>query len=647
MDLASDSKPSFTFQSNDLNTLDNRQSSFTIDFELPLTHRNILALESIESVKSTSTLPYNRVPCRYIQNGIEVINNGYAVIDSTGGKYKLNIYSGSVNIFTLIEGKYIADLDWSDLNHEWSLAGMFSRVGADPDIVYPLAAFSKDTSLISNASAAIYAQQCLPALYCKTILKRIAASVGLEVSGDSFIEGDWFSRIIMPIGTERWETTGRQLYAVKTSDARTTGNSFYCNDDHSGNAVDRIGSFDIGDIYPEGGLSGVINPRGKIVLPNDYTAPDDITIRWRGVLRTNVIFSQYYYVYTVIKKNGTVIFTDVATVASGNQLRRTFDITLPAGRYAAGDEIECSAFTVINGVDLFWEAGATTEVILNTGSPMVYGTPLDVGYNIPKIKQSDFLKTMLQLCAGTYKIDSTTGTIDIIPFRNITANKSLNKDWTNKPYESEPVEVKFRLGKYAQKNYMKWAQDDARKDYGLGTIYVTNENIESETTLFTLPFAGSKLGDYLSGRYVPEVFVWDAAGEYIGCKPRLLYLEYTDFQIPTGIVIIDGVGGTTINFTAQPLTPFTHFSLDSSNSVNNHGLSFDNTLIKDFYSEIQEMLKEVKVISGKLRLQPEDVKDFDFSIPIYFQQFNAFFYINKIEGWESGETLCKFEGVRV
>jgi hypothetical protein len=65
-----------------------------------------------------------------------------------------------------------------------------------------------------------------------------------------------------------------------------------------------------------------------------------------------------------------------------------------------------------------------------------------------------------------------------------------------------------------------------------------------------------------------------------------------------------------------------------------------------YYSDLQKILQNTKILVRYFLLTPRDIAELDLLIPIYLQQHNAYFYINKIDSWIKGQP-CKVELIRI
>jgi hypothetical protein len=65
-----------------------------------------------------------------------------------------------------------------------------------------------------------------------------------------------------------------------------------------------------------------------------------------------------------------------------------------------------------------------------------------------------------------------------------------------------------------------------------------------------------------------------------------------------------------------------------------------------YYTEFRKILTQTKKVTRYLLLTPRDILELDLVIPVYLQQDNAYYYINKIDSWRKGQP-CKVELVKL
>ena len=111
LDLSNRTRIGLTILSSDITSLTTRTGDFTNSFTIPATKRNMKALEHVNMVTSSSTLPYRVVKATFKEDGIEIASDAYCVISSvTSDDITLNIFTGNLDFI-----KELGDLKVSDL----------------------------------------------------------------------------------------------------------------------------------------------------------------------------------------------------------------------------------------------------------------------------------------------------------------------------------------------------------------------------------------------------------------------------------------------------------------------------------------------------------------------------------------------------
>ena len=227
-----------------------------------------------------------------------------------------------------------------------------------------------------------------------------------------------------------------------------------------------------------------------------------------------------------------------------------------------------------------------------------YGTYYPVGSNLPNIKVVDFIKQICWLF-GLFAIKSDTG-VSFISVNKIIDNKNKAVDWSKKlvPTGWTAEETSYTFGDFAQKNYFRYEENENAKSAD-GYMVVQNKTLDHEKDLVKLPYtAGGDNGDMSSVPY----FKWNDDGENIDlvdCGDRIMYLHYES-----------GTG-------EYPKLSF-------------KGLSFNEIILK-YYSYYQDHIKSPFVIKDTFRLTEIDLKNLDYTIPVYIERYAAFFAIISIK----------------
>ena len=240
-----------------------------------------------------------------------------------------------------------------------------------------------------------------------------------------------------------------------------------------------------------------------------------------------------------------------------------------------------------------------TDIELNDEAQ--YHTYYPIGSNLPDISVVDFIKQICWLF-GLFAIKSDTG-VSFISVNKIIDNKNKAVDWSKKlvPTGWTAKETSYTFGDFAQKNYFRYEENENAKSAD-GYMVVQNKTLDYEKDLLKLPYtAGGDNGDM---RAVPY-FKWSEDGttvELEDCGDRIMQL----------VISFDSQGKEDARLDFS--------DLKFQNRVSRFGLSF-----------YQDLIKLPFVIKDTFRLTEIDLKNIDYTIPVYIERYAAFFAIISIK----------------
>lgn len=240
-----------------------------------------------------------------------------------------------------------------------------------------------------------------------------------------------------------------------------------------------------------------------------------------------------------------------------------------------------------------------TDIELNDEAQ--YHTYYPIGSNLPDISVVDFIKQICWLF-GLFAIKSDTG-VSFISVNKIIDNKNKAVDWSKKlvPTGWTAKETSYTFGDFAQKNYFRYEENENAKSAD-GYMVVQNKTLDYEKDLVKLPYtAGGDNGDM---RAVPY-FKWSEDGttvELVDCGDRIMQL----------VISFDSQGKEDARLDFS--------DLKFQNRVSRFGLSF-----------YQDLIKSPFMIKDTFRLTEIDLKNIDYTIPVYIERYAAFFAIISIK----------------
>lgn len=250
--------------------------------------------------------------------------------------------------------------------------------------------------------------------------------------------------------------------------------------------------------------------------------------------------------------------------------------------------------------------GGSMRAALNDGDDVPEGGIFPIAKNLPNIKVVDFVK-FLAAITGTFPVQITKqNEVRFVPFSVLWENIPRALNWSKKivaqTLENKPNEVEYKIGEYAQRNFYRWKQDESVLGYYDGLLEIDNKTLEASKDIFTFPFAAS------DGDRVPMYEVNPTEGKTRSFDTR---------------------GGENVSYkacTARILRLYKDASGEAA-------LTFDismKTALKTKYAQLTESLQSIKVIKEKVILSDIDVLQFDERIPVYIEQYGAYFAVINI-----------------
>lgn len=198
----------------DINDLQNRQSSYSKTIELPETSHNRKVFKQVSDLGSDSQFnPNLKTQCWVLVDSITVFE-GYLQLnyitpnlDSGQTKYQVTIFSNSSDFFTNVGEKYLQDIDFSDLDHNWTYEEISNSWNTNygNGFYYPMIDYGNNWTINSiNNSTGTYSSEArvidfYPATYIKFIFDRIFREAGYYYQSN-FLNGDTFSNLLLPFG---------------------------------------------------------------------------------------------------------------------------------------------------------------------------------------------------------------------------------------------------------------------------------------------------------------------------------------------------------------------------------------------------------------------------------------------------------------
>ena len=603
------SKTQLTKVKNDIGDV-SQKSNYTNSISIPRTPNNDLIFGFAFDLNSSTRMTYSKLACKFICDGVELIGDGLAYIDSCDEDYYKVMLTGGLKDFVKLLGtKTLNDLTLEPLNHTWN----YTNIANPPNgIKYLICETDSVTAsnTVDAVSKKVYASETHPCISVTRILQQIATDAGFtaDITGitnkikDTYLQcqNTKFTDPTMFSGV--WGTN-RDTNLISGGERFLSENIVILENTYGNTSIDyqnhRGGAY-----YVRYTGSYTLQMLGKIINTN----ANHITIRiYIGGISETIFFQNQD---TIIDINWSINMT----ISAGTWILIKYS-------NSGGDNTPVLKSGMVFGV----------SQTPNTQVSFVFGDTFKIRESLPNMKQVDFLKQICQLGFLVPDIDMRTNKISFQPIKNIFINKSGAQDWSD--YYIKTKSVKYKFGEWAKKNNFIFEFDKGSETFnGIGSVYVQNDLLEENKDMVKLAFSASQEVPRMSGLPFAYTPIYEAGAWKGGLKPKLLIPEAI-----TGSVDFWHSNGTFIG-TAAGVEAGVFDLVDNS-------IAF-NKMINSEFKEFSAILSEMKQIDVEIYLPLSIFHSFDQFRPVFIKQLSSYFYCNKINGWENGE-ICTAELIKI
>lgn len=290
------------------------------------------------------------------------------------------------------------------------------------------------------------------------------------------------------------------------------------------------------------------------------------------------------------------------------------------------------------------------EFFILNNDKVVEKHPIDIIGNLPDIGCLTFMKSLFFMM-GAYPYVDSNGNIIARSFDEIRQNleKGNVLNWDSRAYSDANdgnEEIKFSQSDYAQRNYYLMKSDKLHEEYdpedidddvfadGIGCIEVENTGIDLEKTVIQLPFNAP----YILNREFPTFPTGDTMKVWTLKKndekmSRQSYLK--EFCTPNPILGI--------------IKDREYGYLTNDGTYVKEGVKMTMVTwngFKDFadnpsFAYLGKIIRQPFVVTENLRLNEFDLRDIDYTVPVYLSKYNSYFAVISIQRDSSGKCKCE------
>lgn len=301
-----------------------------------------------------------------------------------------------------------------------------------------------------------------------------------------------------------------------------------------------------------------------------------------------------------------------------------------------------------------------TEVLLDTGTLNLRGTIdepkcsqslISPSMCLPNVTVGEFLKIIANMFGCIIFINDIDKTIEFSKFQNIYNNIPYAKDWSDKVVNLKEHNWNTRPSKYGITNnyYYESIESLGGKAFSNYQLTIDDETLPLETDVVKIPFSGSETVERLNGEEMAKILLLDADGLFNASetKQRILLIDIMRTNTAPVTFFRTLSNGTTQTVSTEAITNngglvVGYFNRAKNMPSGSPQLGWLEYLWENYWQSFEQITEGFKELNCVLRLTPVDVQTLDFKIPVYLQQYNAYFYIQKISDW-TGEKPVKVD----
>lgn len=605
-------------QTNDIAELKDRQTDFTPDFKVERTRTNSRIFKQAGLIGNTSTLPYSRTPVRYVEDGVELISNGYMVLLSTVEDYfNVVLYSGNSDFFKNLETLRLNALNLNDLNH-----AMVQEVFANTPTGVKWLMFEpgKDGNALASHNTTLF--NFRPFVYARRLFEQIVTAQGWNVTGDTSVIDCWLMcGPLQPVLSEH--VAEAALSAPSQSGAllrRSTSNIISDTQNMFGYVA---GS---GLIY-SGTNPGIFGTfRDALLLRPNRPGKYRFTVSGQFQMHDapNMRVSMGRYMFTPF--GFAPVATEVLALNTNNDTLQDFSVVY---EYEMTADNKVQSFLAFSGEIDYPGTGVFNSFKVSVKlveSEVKEGDMLNISSLLPDMEQGKFVKNICNMYGLVPQPNIATKTLNFWKFDRVIANKVRARDWSAYLHEDDTT-LTYRVGSYAAQNMLKYKEsEEVPTGYADGAIKISNETLDATKDMFTLDFKPA-LDILYSGKAISLIPVCEK-------QETNLYKNLEDKD--PRVVLSKFVTGAPVYMQAMTgdaqKTVVEYFAACFLDEATGRDLSFERGLIPQHYGGLQRILARARVYTPKMNLPSTEVLNLDHSVPIYLAQNNAYYYVNKVNG---------------
>ena len=632
----------------DIGNFNNRNSSFTNKFSVPLTALNRSAL-GILQMNTTSRTPYEDVTGKLITEGIEIITNVRVKIVSVTDVAELELKVDNGNLFDLLKSTKLRSLDLRDYDHRWNQA---SIVAAKDNVwtdcyTYPMFQNSNQSTLFQNVDC----KGLIAFVYAKFLMQQIAQRFGYTLAGDGYTDL-MMNQLYLPIVATNNDQLILNDYLVVCEevsrvdwDILSSGGTANISGISSGfvnSAVESLTAetFDKWSIVNNNqgySVSSVLKTGFELLLPGTYKFKLTYTVRlydatgsgyFGGVCLVRrfgtATTAAWFDKYTTMGTFGGEVFIDITKNDIDDDFTNSNEYLYLSG-FSGND-----ASTPVANVSVEYTMQLTL-VNCNLATTF-YNRPITLSPNLPDWDCGKLFKEIANFTGSSFQVDEYTRVISMFRQKKVAENKLFPFDWSNKLTINTPPQFTFTLDGFGKVTRFSY------KDFDLYSyeLNILNEQLPDDQNYIESAFVPCEQRDALLLNGIAFFDVWNEDENRIGLDGKVR------------IALNRTTTGTTYNSPNQSaVAPSGNDNVAYFVDPDNYSLDWAD-LYAEYYAPLLDGLTpDILVMDAQFLLNALDIQTLDFSKPVYLLQYGAYYFINEVKEFTTPNETTSVTLVRI
>jgi hypothetical protein len=552
-------------------------------------------------------------------NGVEVASNSRLIIDEVSDNISVTLRPGNSGFFDIIKTLKLREFNLPEFDHVWNRAYIVANkdnIWSD-GVCYPVI----DTGNMPTLYPIVLTKGLIGGMFMKYLLNRIASFYGYTMV---FPTDTLMNELFLPISNQQ---VGERLsndirwIAVKPTQTLTMVvtqvQTFELDFEVSTQWGDRFNYYDnVQYGYPIIRIPYRGTYRGFVSFDITLASTSGATLR---LMRT---FGESSIILGLVAISGSYSFDfdfSLDTYSEAN-----LDILFAPAVWL---ELELIDFTVLASATITNLVFQCTE---NDLPETNYNRAISMQHNLPDITVGQLFIEFGNITGSYFDVNDISGNINVVRLNDVFDAKANPNEWQPKIDTAKQQVIRYSIPGFGKQNVFRWA-DDSEKNY---IVECDNELLPDTVNIinsgFNIGFERSWANNILlTALYNVYDFENNRIKLNVSQKPIVIRI------IPTTL---------TVNFAESNINSgnITNFNIGVFRELD--WLTLYNKRYEPIIGGIIDRMLYVEIF---FTIDELDLIDFDFERPIYLQDPNGYFYVQRISEFTGRDESTKFIMIKI